>query len=147
MRSHSRVIIFLVILIALSACSNQGIQPTEITVEDAWARPGVADGNSAVYFVIDNPSTQADILINAEADIAEFVEIHRTSMDAEGNMRMQQQDNVPVEAGSRVEFAPGGLHIMLIQLEQDLSVGDTFPVTLHFENQGPIQIQAIVNQP
>lgn len=147
MRSHSRVIVFLVIIIALAACSNQVDQSPEITVEDAWARPGVAEGNSAVYFVIENPSAQADILLNAEADIAAFVEIHITRMDAEGNMRMQHQDNVPVESESRVEFAPGGLHIMLIQLEQDLSVGDTFPVTLHFQNKGSVQIQAIVNQP
>jgi copper(I)-binding protein len=49
-----------------------------------------------VYFTIQNPSDQADILIDAESEIAEFVELHMTSMDANGNMQMQHQESVPV---------------------------------------------------
>jgi periplasmic copper chaperone A len=147
MKLAARIIIFLVMLIALTACANQSSQSQAISIEDAWARPGISGGNSAVYFVIENPSQQADKLLKAEADIAQFVELHMTSMDAEGNMRMQQQESVPVEAGAQVEFKPGGLHIMLIQLNRDLAAGETIPVTLQFENAGSIQIQAAVKQP
>ena len=147
MKSVARIIIFMVMLIALTACANQSSQTQAISIKDVWARPGISGGNSAVYFVIENSAQQPDTLLKAEADIAQFVELHMTSMDAEGNMSMQQQESVPVEAGAQVEFKPGGLHIMLIQLNNDLTAGETIPVTLQFQNAGPIQIQANVKQP
>jgi periplasmic copper chaperone A len=147
MSKYFQTIIFVVILIALTACANTTAQSSELTIEEIWARPGISGGNSAVYFIIENPTGEADTLISAEAEIAEFVELHMTSMDAEGNMLMQQQENIPVAAGSRVEFRPGGLHVMLIQLRQDLAVGETILVTLNFENRGSIQIQTIIKQP
>jgi periplasmic copper chaperone A len=147
MNKYFQTIIFVVILIALTACANTNAQSAELTIEDIWARPGISGGNSAVYFTIENPTDEADTLISAEAEIAEFVELHMTSMDAEGNMLMQQQENIPVAAGGRVEFRPGGLHVMLIQLRQNLAVDETILVTLHFENRGSIQIQATIKQP
>jgi periplasmic copper chaperone A len=147
MGTYTRIIVFLVMIFVLAACAAQSASPAEIRIEDAWARPGLTGGNSAVYFIIENPTTQGDTLLTAESEIAEHVELHMTSMDAEGNMRMQQQENVPVGASSRVEFQPGGLHVMLIQLRQDLTAGESIPVTLHFENTGSIQIQATVKQP
>jgi periplasmic copper chaperone A len=147
MKQYFRSMLFLAIVFVLTACAAQARQTQVITIDEPWARPGVAGGNSAVYFVIQNPSDQADILIDAESDVAEFVELHMTSMDANGNMQMQHQESVSVGAGSNVEFVPGGLHVMLIQLHENLAVGETIPLTLHFENTGSISIEATVMQP
>jgi len=148
MRTRARIINLLVILLALTGCANQSNeQAQQLTIENAWARPGLSGGNSAVYFVIDNPTSQSDTLLSADTESAEHVELHMTSMDADGNMRMSQQENIPIAANSQVEFKPGGLHIMLIQLRQDLSAGDIISVTLQFERAGSVQIQAPVEQP
>jgi periplasmic copper chaperone A len=147
MRLYIRSMLFLATFLVLTACAVQTSQAQEITIDAPWARPGIEGSNSAVYFVIENISDQADVLIDAESDVAEFVELHMTSMDANGIMQMKKQESVPVDAGSNVEFAPGGLHVMLIRLHENLAVGETVSLTLHFEKIGPISIEATVMQP
>ena len=62
-------------------------------------------------------------------------------------MTMVQQENVPVAAGSQVTFEPGGLHVMLIGLTEDLKPGASFKVTLHFEKAGTITLDVPVREP
>jgi len=72
------------------------------------------------------------------------------SMDANmasGVMMMVQQENIPVSAQNQIEFKPGGLHVMLIGLNQDLNTGDVFQVTLNFEKAGQITMDVPVKQP
>jgi copper(I)-binding protein len=61
-------------------------------------------------------------------------------------MTMERQDLVVIPAKDSIELAPGGLHIMLVILGKDLSVGDTFPVTLEFQRAGDITIDVEVKQ-
>lgn len=124
--SNIRFVVSIVFVLVLAACGAAG--SGQFQVRDAWARPGLAGGNSAVFFVIENPG-QADSLLSASGEVAEAVELHMTMMQ-DGNMQMMHQMNVPVPTGETV-FAPGGLHVMLIGLKNDLKVGDTFSVTLH----------------
>lgn len=137
------ILILVVILSGISACSS----PNDLTVEDVWARPGFQGDNSAVYFTIRNPGDQGDVLLDSKSDIAGSTEIHLSKMDAEGIMTMEHQDQVPILANDIVEFAPGGLHVMLVSLSQDLSVGDTFPITLLFQDRDEMSVQVEVRQP
>jgi copper(I)-binding protein len=122
-----------------------GCRPAgELAAIDAWARPGTAGGNSAVYFTIDNPTGEADTLLSAAGDIAGQVELHLSKASSDGVMTMEQQMSVPVTGSSTVIFAPGGLHVMLIGLRQDLKVGDTFPLRLRFEKAGEITLTVSV---
>lgn len=136
-------LILVVILSGLSACSN----PKILTTENVWARPGFQGDNSAVYLTIRNPSDQADVVVRAESDVAGSTEIHLSKMNSEGIMTMEHQDQVPVPANGDVEFAPGGLHVMLVNLSQDLSAGDTFPITLVFQNNGEMRVNVEVRTP
>jgi copper(I)-binding protein len=104
-------------------------------------------GNSAIYFIVDNPSAQEDVLLSASSDGAEAVELHLSKMDSEGTMKMQQQDSVPIPAKSKVELKPGGLHIMLIKLKSDLKAGDTISLILKFHHAGEIKLEVPVRQP
>jgi len=115
-----------------------------LQVKDAWARPGLAGGNSGAFFVIDNPGA-ADTLLSASSDVANAVELHKTVME-DGVMQMIQQNSVPVPKGETA-FAPGGLHVMLIGLNNDLPVGDSFDVTLNFEAAGEQTITVEVKEP
>ncbi len=122
---------FFVLAVFLAACGAAG--SGEFQVRDAWARPALAGGNSAIFFVIENPGP-ADVLLSASSEVAETVELHMTMMQ-DGNMQMTHQMNVPVPSGETV-FEPGGLHVMLIGLKNDLKAGDTFAATLQFEKAG-----------
>ena len=127
----------------LSACGNVS---GDISVTEVWARPGIADGNSAVFFVIENSTSSEDRLVSAHSDISAAVELHRSSM-VDGKMKMEMQKFIPISAGESVVFKPGDYHVMLIGLNNDLAVGDQFEVTLNFESTGEIVLDVVVQEP
>jgi copper(I)-binding protein len=135
------IVIVLSGILLLSSCDTA----TGITVKDAWARPAVQDGNGAVYFLLQNHSAGSDELIAVSSEIAEAAEIHETKMDGDV-MKMEQVMSVPVKGKESIEFAPGGLHIMLIGLRQELKVGDQFQITLQFAGQDDITLSVSVQE-
>ena len=142
MKTLAAILTGLVILLLASACSGPG----DLSIEDTWARPGFQGDNSAIYFTINNHNDQGDGLIGAVCDAAQVTEIHASKMDPEGTMTMERQDLVGIPANGIVEFAPGGLHVMLTDLVNDLKVGDTFDLTLEFQRAGDITVEVEVKQ-
>lgn len=123
----------------LSACgASEGIE-----VSDTWARTAIEGTNSAVYFVIQNHNADADELTGASTDIADAAEVHESKMEGDV-MTMNHMDSVSLDPSVKVEFMPGGLHIMLIGLKQDLKAGDQVEVTLHFKNNSDLIVKATV---
>lgn len=123
----------------LAGCAGQG----KLAIEDPWARPANAGDNSAAYFTIDNPTSSADVLRSASGTVAASLEVHMSKME-NGVMKMQPQESVEVPAKNKVNFQPGGLHIMLVNLKQDLKPGDRFDLTLQFDKAGAQTIQVTV---
>ncbi len=142
MRLITTIFIIFTIVLITSACG----ETKSINIQGAWARPGFRGDNSAVYLTIVNPTDQGDGLIGADSDIAGGTEIHLSKMDASGTMTMERQDLVGIPAKSSIELAPGGLHIMLVNLGRDLPVGDTFLLTLQFQRAGDITFEIGVKQ-
>ena len=124
-------------LLLASACApKEGIE-----VRDAWVRTAAQGDNGAVYFVIHNYSTEDDTLIGVSSDVADSVEIHESTLNGDV-MEMHMVHSVPLPTGNDVEFASGGLHIMLVDLKQDLTIGETIDLTLHFENSPDVLVTA-----
>ncbi len=119
-------------MLLLSACGSH--MGDSIEVRGAWARNGMAGGNSAAYMLLVNGTGQADQLVGASSDAASVVELHLSQMTADGVMQMTKQDAVTLNANAMLELKPGSYHIMLIGLNQDLNVGDGITITLHFRN-------------
>lgn len=143
MRNLAVITFILSMALLASACA----EPPELSIENAWARPAFQGDNGAVYLVINNRTDQGDGLIGADSYIANLTEIHLNKMDPQGTMTMERQDLVGIPANEVVELAPGGLHIMLVDLLQDLNVGDKFELTLMFQRSGDIQVEVEVRQP
>lgn len=141
-----KTMIFLLIgVFLLNACSSAVMEEgTDIEAHDVWARPALKGGTSAIYLLMHNHSENADEIIGASTDIAETTEIHKSEMDANGVMQMTLQKSVPLPVDAEISFEPGGLHIMLTGLKQDLKVGDTVTVTLHFKSHADITLSAHV---
>lgn len=134
-RSLLPLLLFSLALVALSACAP----PTpDLVVEDMWARQSpMAEGNGAAYLIIKNNGGEADALIDAAADISDVIELHETTMENEVmRMRPVAGQRIEIPAKGEVELKPGGLHIMFIGLNQQLTPGDSFDLTLEFEKAG-----------
>lgn len=98
------------------------------SVEDAWVRPSLAPGRPAAGYMVVVGGAVPDRLV-AVTSLAARVELHETMAMENGAMRMDATPSVPVPAGARVAFAPGGRHLMLFGLKPDMA---DVPLALHF---------------
>lgn len=118
----------------------------DVRVEDPWARPSLGMvPNGSAYLSLHNDGGEADRLLGAETPVAERAELHDHVM--EGDVaRMQAVEAVELPAGEAVTLEPGGLHVMLMGLEEPLRVGDSFPLTLLLEEAGRIEVTVEVRE-
>jgi len=118
------------------AGTAQAAQP--LSVSGAWSRPAVAGTNGVGYLVVANTGKAADALVGVESPLAAKVEMHSSSM-AGGVMSMKKEDRVPVPAGGKAVFGPGGYHLMLIGLTKTTKAGDQVPATLTFASGAKVK--------
>jgi copper(I)-binding protein len=117
-------------------------ETARLEIAGAWARPTVGQTKvSAAYMTIANKGTDGDRLTGARTPKAEAVELHQTTMTADGVMRMRKiEDGLPIEAGAALVLSPGGAHLMLLGLQEALRVGEEVVLTLEFANAGAIDV-------
>ncbi len=103
-----------------------------VRVDGGFVR-GIAGGGrvTSAYFVLRNPSATAVRLVGAESPRAGRIEIHAHDMQG-GMMRMRQRAFIDVPAHGSVRFAPGGLHLMLMELRGELVDREPVQLTLLF---------------
>lgn len=119
-----------VLAIALAACGGN----VGIAIDEAWGRASPSTAEAAAFYMrIDNPTDTGDTLVGADAEPCGAVELHESSMNADGVMSMAQvAGGIAIPAGDVVLLEPGGLHIMCIGLDHELVEGEVVPVDLEF---------------
>jgi periplasmic copper chaperone A len=105
----------------------------QTTVKDAWVRGTVAQQKATGAFM-QLTSTQGGKLVSAQSPVAGVVEIHEMAMEGT-TMKMRAIPGLDLPAGKAVELKPGGYHVMLMDLKQQLKDGETVPVTLVVEGK------------
>jgi periplasmic copper chaperone A len=104
----------------------------QTTVTDPWVRGTVAQQKATGLFA-KITSAQGARLVSASTPVAGLVEIHEMSMAGDVMKMRSLPDGLALPAGKAVELKPGGYHVMLMDLKQQLKVGDTVVVTLVLE--------------
>jgi len=115
----------------------------KVTVDNAWARATFALAKTgAVYLSIDNQSKNDIKLLSVSVDssVADEAQLHETLMQDEMMMMREASDGFAIPSGSRLEFLPGGKHIMLVGLKKPLSKGEQFVLSLTFENNKVMRV-------
>jgi copper(I)-binding protein len=104
----------------------------QVSVKDAWVRGTVAQQKASGAFM--QLTSVKDVrLVAAQSPVAKVVEIHEMVMDKDV-MKMRQIPGLDIAAGGVLALKPGGYHIMLIDLKDQLKGGDMVPITLTFED-------------
>ncbi len=129
------LLFFGVLTLLLNACGNT--EAGDIEIHEPWVRPTAQGENAAVYFILHNHSANDDELIGASSNVADVAEIHESKMENDV-MQMNMLTSLPIAADEEVNFTPGGLHIMLVNIKQELKAGDHIGVILHFKNHEDI---------
>jgi periplasmic copper chaperone A len=104
-----------------------------IAVSGAWARATVPGqhGTGAFMTLV---APEGARLTGAASAVAGVVEIHEMTM--EGNvMKMRAISGLDLPPGRSVPLAPGGYHVMLMDLKRPLKVGEKIRIELQFETR------------
>ena len=128
----------------LTACAP-GSADDGIAVLEPWIRetpPGrtVAAG----YMQLRNDGGEARVLVGASSPEASRMELHSMRHE-DGMMRMRQEDSIAIEGGTTVALEPGGLHLMLFDIET-ATAGHRVPVVLKFEDGWEIELSVPVRR-
>jgi hypothetical protein len=111
-----------------------------LAVTDGWTRATPTGATAAGgYLTINNPLAQPDRLISVASARSPRVELHDMS-SVNGVMQMRQVDGIDIPAAGSVSLAPGGLHIMFMDLSAGFAVGETVPVELTFAQAGVVNV-------
>ena len=120
----------LALALALAATAAAPAQ-AQVIVDNAWVRGTVAQQRATGAFMRITSATDAK-LVAVQSTAAAIAEVHEMRMDA-GVMRMRPIAGLALPANRAVELAPGGSHLMLIDLKRALVEGDTVAITLTVE--------------
>jgi copper(I)-binding protein len=129
---------------AVALCAGAAAASTpSLVITDGWSRPAVAGTNGVGYITIVNKGARPETLVKVETPVAERVEMH--SMSMAGNvMKMGQVSTLAVPAGGKIDFEPGGYHLMLFGLKKPLNIGDKVPVTFAFAGGAQVKTTLVV---
>ena len=108
-------------------------QAQSITVADAWIR-ATQPGQKATGAFMKLTSKDGSKLVAVATPVAGVAEVHEMKME-NGVMTMRAvAGGLELPAGKAVELAPGGYHLMLMDLKNNLAAGSTAAVTLTLKN-------------
>ncbi len=105
-----------------------------VGVKNAWVR-ATAPGQKAAGAYLELTGVADAALVAVDSPLAGKAELHSMSMDG-GVMRMRAVEKIELPAGKTVKLAPGGLHVMLLDIRQAFKEGSKVPLTLTFQGAG-----------
>ena len=126
---------------AALAASAHGFKVGSLQIGHPWSRATPAGAKvGGGYLSIENKGTAPDRLVAVSVPFAARAEIHEMAVK-DGIMTMRPLDNgIEIAPGQKVEFKPGGYHIMFMELKAPLAKEAKVPVTLVFEKAGSIDV-------
>ncbi len=122
-------------LALVGAASAHSYKLGAIEIGHPWARPSVT-GKAAVFVALSNTGRTSDRLTGGSTPIAKEVLLR-----AEDGSPLEYLDLLPHHP---IALRPGRKYIALLGLTGVLSLEDSFPLTLHFENAGEITVTVVV---
>ena len=118
----------------------------EMGVTTGWIRATPPNAKmGAAYLTVMNHQDRADALIGASSPLAEVVEIHNVK-EENGMLKMYPVDSLEIPAKGMVLLKPGGYHIMLINLKQAPKLGESYTMTLKFQQAPDLIVELPVQQ-
>ena len=112
------------IVLACAALPAIVVAQGNVSIEQAWVRAlPPTSSNTAAYMTILNAGPDVAIVRGGSSEIAQAVEVHRT-VEVDGMMRMEQLDELRIAPGEQAVLAPGGTHLMLLNLTTMPAAGD-----------------------
>lgn len=118
-------------VLLLALLWSAAVQAQNVSVRDAWIRGTVQGQNATGAFMELSSKTNAR-LVGVSTPLTKSAEVHNMKVE-NGVMKMSPVAGIDVPAGKTVKLAPGGYHLMLMNLQKPLNPGDKVQLKLTFE--------------
>lgn len=142
--------------LALAGCSKPATSDhkaeqvsSPVTVSDQWVKAtpsGMPSGMTGLFGTLTNTGDHEVIVVSATSPVAAKVELHEV-VGQDGGMAMRPKEGgflIPAH-GTHI-LAPGGDHVMLMDLTGPLQVGKDVEVTLTLDNGSSVPFTAQVRE-
>lgn len=141
MRATARIVLLCLSPLLAGAAAAEDFTAGSLKIGQPWSR---ATPNGAKvaggYLTVTNTGSEPDTLTGGTFAEAGSVEIHSMSMEG-GVMKMAPVENgLVVKPGETVTLKPGGYHLMLLGLKNQLKQGETVKGTLTFAKAGSVPV-------
>lgn len=111
-----------------------------LTVQDAWTK-ATESGMTGSFATLQNTTDQDVHITGVRSELSPVVELHTMVDDGSGQTDMQEApDGFTVKAGQTHELAPGGDHVMFMDLQNPLLPGDTVDYVLELEDGSEVEV-------
>lgn len=117
----------------VAASSSLALAAAGPVLSNGWIRVLTQQLPAAGYFLLTNPGDRALLLTAATSPACGNLMLHE-SIETNGTVQMTMVKSIVVPAHGRLEFRPGGYHLMCMSPESQLAPGNTVPVSLHFQD-------------
>ena len=127
-----------------SEAASNATEAESLTMTDPWVK-SAEDGMTAAFGTLVNSGDSDVTVVSAEADITDMMELHETVRNDDGGMAMQAKDGgFVVPAGGEHQLAPGGDHLMIMDLLRPVQPGEAVTITLTLDDGSTTVVEATV---
>src|ERR1700743_550535 len=135
------VVAAIIAAVSVTSVRADDVKAGDLVISQAWTRAtpaGSKTGGGSLS--IENKGSAPDKLIGVSGDVAGKIEVHEMKMD-NGVMKMRPvEGGLEIDPGKTVKLAPGGYHLMMMDLKNPLKQGDKVPLMLQFEKAGKVAV-------
>ncbi|KUI24771.1 hypothetical protein AU196_15735 [Mycobacterium sp. IS-1742] len=132
----------------LAGCSGAGQPATDaaaVRVHDAWVK--AADGGmTAAFAQLSNDADREVRMTSASTSAAGRVELHEVVRGGDVPSMQPKQGGITLPARADIHLAPGGDHLMLMDLTAPLTPGSDVDITATFADGSTLPITAQVRE-
>lgn len=117
-----------------------------VTVSDPWVKTAES-GMTAVFGTFSTTGSAPVTVLSAQTSASPRTELHEVVTGEDGAMTMRpRNDGFVIEPGTPRVLAPGGDHIMIMDLAAPIGPGDQVEVTLTLSDGSTIPFTALAKE-
>lgn len=105
-----------------------------VAIMNAWVREAYPKSKvNAGYMTLVNVDSQNMQLVKIESESFDTIEVHEMAK-VDGMMEMREVTELDIPAKGQIQFAPGGMHLMMMGPRKHLTKGEEVDMTLTFKS-------------
>ena len=129
--------------------AGQSQSTASVAISDTWVRAtdGTEDPTmTAAFGVLTNSSDSERTIVSAVNDVSDRTELHEMAME-NGVMVMRPiEGGITIPAKGSTTLEPGGLHVMIMDLDKTIEPGDDIHVTLTLDDGTSLLFHALAKE-